>query len=184
MLAVRVRCIKFHVKSRSTERLLQFMRFSEFIAQNKKEVVISREAFRCSATNRHPHSRLRHLQRDGTKKIYIKPQQPSNKISFGLILLLLVKFNTKPNSGRFFPGCILSNFYIKPQPVGSTTICSTRCILSNFYIKPQPIRRRSEAACRCILSNFYIKPQHTNQRPSMKIRCILSNFYIKPQPRP
>ena len=69
------------------------------------------------------------------QKIYIKPQQPSNKISFGLILFWVVKFNTKPNSGRFFPGCILSNFYIKPQPRPWNKYTGFCCILSNFYIQ-------------------------------------------------
>lgn len=112
MLAVRVRCIKFHVKSRSTERLLQFMRFSEFIAQNKKEVVISREAFRCSATNRHPHSRLRHLQRDGTKK------STSNH-------------NFNAFASKKICCCVLSNFYIKPQLRFGL---SARCVWFTYQI--------------------------------------------------
>ena len=34
------------------------------------------------------------------------------------------------------------------------------CILLNFYIKPQLLQRDEYAADRCILLNFYIKPQH------------------------
>ena len=33
--------------------------------------------------------------------------------------------------------CILSKFYIKPQPGRRCRICVRRCILSKFYIKPQ-----------------------------------------------
>ena len=33
--------------------------------------------------------------------------------------------------------CILSKFYIKPQPPGGGTNAKKRCILSKFYIKPQ-----------------------------------------------
>ena len=34
-----------------------------------------------------------------------------------------------------------------------------RCILSKFYIKPQPACLLGEFSVRCILSKFYIKPQ-------------------------
>ena len=36
-------------------------------------------------------------------------------------------------------GCILSKFYIKPQPLLSTSKRSLSCILSKFYIKPQQL---------------------------------------------
>ena len=34
-------------------------------------------------------------------------------------------------------GCILSKFYIKPQPLVLWLLVAWRCILSKFYIKPQ-----------------------------------------------
>ena len=38
--------------------------------------------------------------------------------------------------------CILSKFYIKPQPETAATLTTSGCILSKFYIKPQhPCRR-------------------------------------------
>ena len=40
-----------------------------------------------------------------------------------------------------------------------STISVSRCILSKFYIKPQPRRRYSLQRSCCILSKFYIKPQ-------------------------
>ena len=55
--------------------------------------------------------------------------------------------------------CILSKFYIKPQPPGGGTNAKKRCILSKFYIKPQPPGGGTNAKKRCILSKFYIKPQ-------------------------
>ena len=36
-------------------------------------------------------------------------------------------------------GCLLSNFYIKPQRISVRSYGKGRCLLSNFYIKPQPI---------------------------------------------
>ena len=82
---------------------------------------------------------------------------------------------------RWLLCCILSKFYIKPQPIRlwndvglglylieilhqTTTSWSPIrwllcCILSKFYIKPQPTLRVSFILRRCILSKFYIKPQ-------------------------
>ena len=55
------------------------------------------------------------------------------------------------------------------------------CILSKFYIKPQPFARVRELLKGCILSKFYIKPQR-QPGPLISTRgCILSKFYIKPQ---
>ena len=41
------------------------------------------------------------------------------------------------------------------------TLC---CILSKFYIKPQPRNDQPAFTQRCILSKFYIKPQHRERR--------------------
>ena len=41
-----------------------------------------------------------------------------------------------------------------------TTKSFRSCILSKFYIKPQPTCTRLSSAISCILSKFYIKPQH------------------------
>ena len=58
------------------------------------------------------------------------------------------------------PGCILSKFYIKPQPTGIAEQTSPGCILSKFYIKPQRMAVEGYSQACCILSKFYIKPQH------------------------
>ena len=55
------------------------------------------------------------------------------------------------------------------------------CILSKFYIKPQPGDCSSPVGFCCILSKFYIKPQQNDQAFKRMYRCILSKFYIKPQ---
>ena len=39
---------------------------------------------------------------------------------------------------RTMPSCIISSFYIKPQPEVLTSIQANSCIISSFYIKPQP----------------------------------------------
>ena len=43
---------------------------------------------------------------------------------------------------------------------GSPSIRFPRCILSKFYIKPQPPSAPGTRVTSCILSKFYIKPQH------------------------
>ena len=77
--------------------------------------------------------------------------------------------------------CILSKFYIKPQPAKAAIMDETSCILSKFYIKPQLARQWLMVPCGCILSKFYIKPQLFRGVKSIPISCILSKFYIKPQ---
>ena len=57
-----------------------------------------------------------------------------------------------------------------------------RCILSKFYIKPQPSTGSGTRTPGCILSKFYIKPQLFYGFIVRVRSCILSKFYIKPQP--
>ena len=58
------------------------------------------------------------------------------------ILLYLIEIlhqtTTRPETLSISMGCILSKFYIKPQPSCSIPRRSSCCILSKFYIKPQP----------------------------------------------
>ena len=60
--------------------------------------------------------------------------------------------------------CILSKFYIKPQPEEEPANDYLSCILSKFYIKPQLDREVKPWSSSCILSKFYIKPQRVNTR--------------------
>ena len=99
--------------------------------------------------------------------------------------------------------CILSKFYIKPQPGLLPQSIPLRCILSKFYIKPQrsghPVCRRSQLylieilhqtttlpsqrRCDCGLYLIEILHQTTTTVDAERFVncCILSKFYIKPQ---
>ena len=97
-------------------------------------------------------------------KFYIKPQQHSDAwkrfyvVSYrnstsnhncrcerryaALLYLIEILHQTTTNlsSPLLFCCCILSKFYIKPQPSAPSDQFSSGCILSKFYIKPQLVR--------------------------------------------
>ena len=78
----------------------------------------------------------------------------------GLYLIeILHQTTTGENIGSIMSCCILSKFYIKPQPSARVRELLKGCILSKFYIKPQPCLAPLSRGRRCILSKFYIKPQ-------------------------
>ena len=99
--------------------------------------------------------------------------------------------------------CILSKFYIKPQPVWLLFLISPSCILSKFYIKPQLARYLYSSSAvvsyRNSTSNHNREDVHiefgivvsyrnstsNHNRLSKTLlkgnSCILSKFYIKPQ---
>ena len=77
--------------------------------------------------------------------------------------------------------CLLSLFYIKPQPLPGSPSVGSDCLLSLFYIKPQRTGEAVAACHHCLLSLFYIKPQHDGQSVKSYRNCLLSLFYIKPQ---
>ena len=102
-----------------------------------------------------------------------------------LALYLIEILHQTTTFGRHFPSndsCILSKFYIKPQPAFVFCLRTARCILSKFYIKPQQPFSSTAFCAGCILSKFYIKPQLKIVHRLQPCRCILSKFYIKPQP--
>ena len=115
------------------------------------------------------------------------------------ILHQTTTFDFRP---RYSPGCILSKFYIKPQPSRCRRICVYRCILSKFYIKPQPsslprvlprvVSYRNSTSNHnvawrlCYVYWLYlIEILHQTTTPLSSplpfCCCILSKFYIKPQ---
>ena len=98
------------------------------------------------------------------------------------LIEILHQTTTMPRRVLLHGRCILSKFYIKPQPWADYAAQGARCILSKFYIKPQPDYCERYQHRRCILSKFYIKPQLTRPVKSSSWGCILSKFYIKPQP--
>ena len=100
--------------------------------------------------------------------------------------------------------CILSKFYIKPQPRGRRRCRHRRCILSKFYIKPQQIGERialsrvvsyrnstsnhnSLADMTAFHQLYLIEILHQTttflHTHHDRLGCILSKFYIKPQLR-
>ena len=138
-------------------------------------------------------------------KFYIKPQRIEMKtpdrrvvsyrnstsnhnrhyIGYFFIMLYLIEIlhqtTTTTYGTKWNMSCILSKFYIKPQPSSQPTDTGYRCILSKFYIKPQLTLKEEKAPRCCILSKFYIKPQRLGLCVDALIGCILSKFYIKPQ---
>ena len=97
------------------------------------------------------------------------------------LIEILHQTTTVPTQKQDQHRCILSKFYIKPQPWLTPQTCIPSCILSKFYIKPQQRIRHCLGHSCCILSKFYIKPQHPCRCFRLLRRCILSKFYIKPQ---
>ena len=55
--------------------------------------------------------------------------------------------------------CVISYFYIKPQPSVAAEWLTVSCVISYFYIKPQLQRVARLGNARCVISYFYIKPQ-------------------------
>ena len=112
----------------------------------------------------------------------------SSRARARLLCCILSKFYIKPQPNPepslLAGGCILSKFYIKPQPKCHIFVLSVCCILSKFYIKPQQIFKIVSRNRGCILSKFYIKPQPAFANIASANGCILSKFYIKPQPFP
>ena len=101
----------------------------------------------------------------------------------GTLYLIEILHQTTTTIGSRHPrrSCILSKFYIKPQPREDFNGAGACCILSKFYIKPQPDTTQERRDQRCILSKFYIKPQRCWRKWWRLSSCILSKFYIKPQ---
>ena len=56
------------------------------------------------------------------------------------------------------------------------------CLISSFYIKPQPTEHLTQKSFYCLISSFYIKPQLTAGTHHEHLHCLISSFYIKPQP--
>ena len=98
------------------------------------------------------------------------------------LIEILHQTTTRVTINTFFSSCILSKFYIKPQPTARPRSTPRSCILSKFYIKPQLFPQYMSRDRCCILSKFYIKPQQSGSKSTSRSGCILSKFYIKPQP--
>ena len=67
--------------------------------------------------------------------------------------------------------CILSKFYIKPQPSDVNALFNRSCILSKFYIKPQPSTMMLDA--RCVVSYRNSTSNHNIQaRRNWKYKVV------------
>ena len=69
--------------------------------------------------------------------------------------------------------CILSKFYIKPQPRGAHLGALRGCILSKFYIKPQPLLRL--LSCSIVVS--YRNSTSNHNLPSLTFPLLLVVSY-------
>ena len=97
-------------------------------------------------------------------------------------IVFLHQTTTATSQSTTFQNCLISSFYIKPQPgIRDFSECGN-CLISSFYIKPQPLIALCLFPKYCLISSFYIKPQPCGLRPRSFLNCLISSFYIKPQP--
>ena len=83
----------------------------------------------------------------------------------GLYLIeILHQTTTSQPVDRRVVRCILSKFYIKPQPSRNGKWTSIGCILSKFYIKPQLFHL---SVHRCIVVSYRNSTSNHNLRPSI-----------------
>ena len=94
-------------------------------------------------------------------KFYIKPQLWLAKGTHKRVVSYRNSTSNHNEASHFAIRRMLYLIEILHQTTTSTQCASTllSCILSKFYIKPQPLSRMLEWLEGCILSKFYIKPQ-------------------------
>ena len=141
----------------------------------------------CAVQTRPAHN-VRHVIRaKAQKQTFLSRDSPylSQFYQISIPRLYLIEILHQTTTNFFLSilvfGCILLNFYIKPQRVVKAQLTEKCCILLNFYIKPQPSLLAMTSLICCILLKFYIKPQHQACIAGNAKRCILLKFYIKPQ---
>ena len=98
--------------------------------------------------------------------------------------------------------CVISFFYIKPQPLSENMIALTvvlylsstsnhnyeaqkanlrkLCYIFLLHQTTTPSRTTHRNTC-CVISFFYIKPQLSAIASFTLLGCVISFFYIKPQ---
>ena len=89
------------------------------------------------------------------------------------LIEILHQTTTSPPFYRGCGCCILSKFYIKPQPSTGSGTRTPGCILSKFYIKPQLFYGFIVRVRSCILSKFYIKPQPCHRH---RVRWLVVSY--------
>ena len=104
----------------------------------------------------------------------------------GITLLSYIVFlhqtTTSRKNNYLCNHCLISSFYIKPQPACRVDLACDDCLISSFYIKPQHNAKLFPQAYYCLISSFYIKPQPAAYFGKLPAHCLISSFYIKPQP--
>ena len=87
-------------------------------------------------------------------------------------MLYLIEILHQTTTPRLHPSLFRRLYLIEILHQTTTWGCPrlyfSRCILSKFYIKPQPKATHKRARYCCILSKFYIKPQHLIQRTRLQ----------------
>ena len=94
-------------------------------------------------------------------KFYIKPQRVASKSNSQAVVSYR---NSTSNHNKIFCKKVVKKLYLieilhQTTTPNTSKVSPIRCILSKFYIKPQPWRSRRGTTPGCILSKFYIKPQ-------------------------
>ena len=114
---------------------------------------------------------------------YIKPQHRVNTHEYSMVALYRLSTSNHnwsvANNGRerlHYIVFLHQTTTFAPRHAGQR-----RCIISSFYIKPQPKSDRLMVFQGCIISSFYIKPQRYEFLFQEFWSCIISSFYIKPQ---
>ena len=129
--------------------------------------------------------------------------RPCERLTTWLYLIeILHQTTTAELAEQLLERCILSKFYIKPQPCMQSFGHERCCILSKFYIKPQlsashclqvwVVSYRNSTSNHNFVGNvlifvvlYLIEILHQTTTASIGRylfrRCILSKFYIKPQ---
>ena len=103
----------------------------------------------------------------------------NSRASFGGWLLYLIEFlhqtTTMKLDERLSKGCILLNFYIKPQQEIYLCRFGSCCILLNFYIKPQ--RYANDYGTRKVVS-YWISTSNHNQVNANEHWCWVVSYWI------
>ena len=114
---------------------------------------------------------------------YIKPQLILiNPLSMAVVLYLSSTSNHNCPRSSDMTLWLCYIFLLHQTTTSLTTLWTEACcVISFFYIKPQPIHYWEKSVYSCVISFFYIKPQLRPGNEVKQRRCVISFFYIKPQ---
>ena len=95
--------------------------------------------------------------------VFLHQTTTSQRSTHGLFPLSYIVFlhqtTTFSAIDTMLDNCLISSFYIKPQPIWAMRCRAANCLISSFYIKPQPASLSHHYRAHCLISSFYIKPQ-------------------------